>query len=364
MNKKTIIWLSAGVAAIILIVVISVVVNNNSNEAEKQTNDLKQEREDKADETKNIESMLEIDKDEIKTKKEIADIVNEYKSEDEDLTDEDIVDKMQNEHGIVGQMYRSGLMIDEDFNEEDNRQILIKLYDSEAQYKKSEPVKEIRNPINREFGNEEDNRLIKASDIGINGYNKDKKSFIKDTEGFYEVEGLNIGYPNVETDFDIQEGEIYVNIDLLLYVEDDITKKDAKKYFDKYKDVKVNEKPLTEDKNFYSILDDFLKEYSDTGDYMYFENTVHSVTLGVSLNDLYDHDFKTFSEDADLEEAEEEIDKAFGLGEEGLDENPKININGNEIEIDDYIIEREVEGSDEVEYENDFTINPEVIGSM
>src|SRR5699024_3738850 len=99
MNKKTIIWIITGVLAIVLIVGVSVFVNKNKNEAEKETDDLVKEREKTSEETKTNDDVFDFDQESLKTKSEIASIINEYKSEDEEISEGEIAEKLTEEYG-------------------------------------------------------------------------------------------------------------------------------------------------------------------------------------------------------------------------------------------------------------------------
>lgn len=320
---------------------------------------------------------LGFNKEDLKTKKEIADIIDQYKSE-EDLSDEDIALKLDEDYGeTIGKMYRRGLMIDDDFSKEDNKQILANYIfienlsdDNIPNQLKLKPVKEISNPIDHEFGNEEVNKFLKATDLINNTYDIDMNTYVKDTEGFYDIEGLNLGYPSVDTEFDVKDGEIMVNVSLLSYMNETLNKREAEELFNKFEDVEVNGKTLEEDKRLFANKDEILKAYNDDDNVMY-EGTVMNLTIESKLNDLFEHEFETFKAedinsltDEEFEKANEEINKAFGLDKESIEEIPNIEINGEDMKLNDSIITREIEGEDEYEYENDFSINPEIIGSM
>src|SRR5699024_710138 len=108
------------------------------------------------------------------------------------------------------------------------------------------------------------------------------KSYVKDTEGFYDVEGINLGYPAVDTEYDVKDGEITVNVSLLAYMDETIKKEDVDDFFDKYKEVEINGKTLEEDKSLYAMKDELLKELDDD-DYVFLDNTVHNIALEMEL---------------------------------------------------------------------------------
>src|SRR5699024_9672651 len=90
-------------------------VNDNINEGE----DISE-----SENKRESNEFLRVKKKEFKTKKEIADNIEQYKAE-EDLSDEDIAPKLDGDYGeTIGKMYRRGLMSDDDFSKEDNKQIL------------------------------------------------------------------------------------------------------------------------------------------------------------------------------------------------------------------------------------------------
>src|SRR5699024_71276 len=83
-------------------------------------------------------------------------------------------------------------------SKEDNKQIIANYIfienlsdDNIPNQLKLKPVKEISNPIDHEFGNEEVNKFLKATDLINNTYDIDMNTYVKDTEGFYDIEGLN-----------------------------------------------------------------------------------------------------------------------------------------------------------------------------
>src|SRR5699024_8840598 len=258
MSKKSVAMIVVGVAVVFFI--LGAYIFQSDNESSKEVSESENERENN--------EFLGFNEEDLKTKKEIADIIDQYKSE-EDLSDEDIALKLDEDHGeTIGNMYRRGLMIDDDFSKEDNKQILANYIfienlsnDDIPIPMRAEPIKEISNPIDHEFDNEEENKFSKASDLINNTYDVDMKTYVKDTEGFYEVEGLNIGYPSIDTEYGVKDGEITVNVTLLSYIDETLDKKEAEEFFNKYEDVEVNGKTLEEDKSIYAMKDDILKVY-------------------------------------------------------------------------------------------------------
>src|SRR5699024_5068901 len=215
MSKKIVAMIVVGVAVVFFILGASFF--QSDNETNKEVSESENERENN--------EFLGFNEEDLKTKKEIADIIDQYKSE-EDLSDDDIALKLDEDYGeTIGKMYRRGLMIDDDFSKEDNKQILANYIfienlsdDNIPNQLKLKPVKEISNPIDHEFDNEEVNKFLKATDLINNTYDIDMNTYVKDTEGFYDVEGLNLGYPSVDTEFDVKDGEIMVNVSLLSYM--------------------------------------------------------------------------------------------------------------------------------------------------
>lgn len=62
--------------------------------------------------------------------------------------------------------------------------------------------------------------------------------------------------------------------------------------------------------------------------------------------------------DNESKEVEKEVNKAFGLEEDALDENPKLEINNQEVDMENYIIKRDDDDEEEESFEKDFKINP------
>lgn len=368
MNKKFLFGIGI-ILSIVLIFLIGYYSGNTGKNISNNDNGNNDKTIEGDEENKNYKDRFDIADNEIKTKKEIEDIINDYKSHDNNLTDEDIADKLAEDHGdMVGRMYSTGLMVDEKLSEEDNSHILTNLYYLDnldtAGYKKTMPVKEISNPINGEFGNVEENKEVKVSDIGYNSYELDKKSYVKNTKGFYNIEGLNIGYPYVGSVYDVNDGEITTKVTIQIYIDEDIKKKDLDSFFGKYKNIDINGKGLDNDKGVFSFGGEFWEDYSDD-DYAFFEHTILTAILEIPLNELYDYNFETYGNkemselnDNESKEVEKEVNKAFGLDKDNLDENPKLKVNDQEVDMVDYIIKREGDGEDEESFEKDFKINP------
>src|SRR5699024_817884 len=202
MNKKTIIWIVTGIMAIVLIVGVSVFVNKNTNEAEKETDDLRQEREDKAEDAKNFAKKNYGVEEDILSKEEISEAITKYnRDEDEELEDEEILEKLREEYGeYTARAYETGFMIDEGMSDEEKGIVMEELLGG------SETIKKIVNPINGEFGNEKVEGEIKEIGDIYSFYSSDEVSYFGDTDGFYDIDGVKVGYPVVRYYSDPEEG--------------------------------------------------------------------------------------------------------------------------------------------------------------
>src|SRR5699024_7673008 len=77
----------------------------------------------------------------------------------------EIKEKLKEDHGIdVSISFEKGTMIDDDMDEGDAKQVMIKSFLEPVGL---EPIKRIVNPINNEFGNTEENIYSRLSDIKI-----------------------------------------------------------------------------------------------------------------------------------------------------------------------------------------------------
>src|SRR5699024_7924526 len=94
----------------------------------------------------------------------------------------------------VGRSYENGQMIDADIEDEDAKQVMIECLITKPF--RINPINKIVNPDESEFGNTEENRYASVTEIKSMVF-ENQSYYTKDTEGFREIEGLNIGYPMI-----------------------------------------------------------------------------------------------------------------------------------------------------------------------
>ena len=301
------------------------------------------------------------------TKEEISDVVDKYKSDAEedgkDLDDWEIKEKLKEDHGIdVSISFEKGTMIDDDMDEGDAKQVMIKSFLEPVGL---EPIKRIVNPINNEFGNTEENRYSSISDIKFN-ISEDSNYYTRNTDGFKNIEGLNIGYPMILL---APEGEVVISLSLL--IDEDVKSKDIDDFLSKYENVEVNGHKLTEDDIIYAedSVYNVLKE-DDEGfnfedrDIALFEDSILEVQVYVPMEDVFGgiSDFDDMLKDYHEDKIEDDaIIKS--LWEDMLDEKPVITLNGTEWELTEELRTGESlkeEGREEFDAEGDYLINPVV----
>src|SRR5699024_1021410 len=125
MSKKRVAVIVVGVAVVFFILGAYFFANDKSNEAEDE----------RTNEVENTKEVLEAFKKEedFMTKEETSDFVNKYKSDaeedGEDVDDWEIKEKLKEDHGIdVSISFEKGTMIDDDMNEDDGKQVMIKSF--------------------------------------------------------------------------------------------------------------------------------------------------------------------------------------------------------------------------------------------
>lgn len=365
MNKKTNMWIVSSLVIVILIMMITVFVNNNKNEAETDISDSDKEQ---ADNTKKIVEEFKEDEN-FKSKEELDDIINKYKSQtsDEELEDDDIKLKLEEDYGDdVARSFEYGLMVDNDMEDEDVKQVMISSLISQPMG--MHPIKKIVNPINNEFNNSEENRyssITEIKTISSHGYTKD-------TEGFYEVEGLNIGYPMITYS---SEDNVTVSLSLSLLIDKDIKSKEIDNFLDQYKNVNVNGHKLTEDIMVYS--DDSINSQSEAEGLGYdfddrevalYKDSILEVWLEIPIEDVFGDNKEYKDLVKSLEDGEIDGEEAYNkLWEDLFEEKPVLNINGREWELTDDVKAEELDDIDsdsgvpEYEIEGDYLIKPEII---
>src|SRR5699024_10377704 len=344
MSKKSVAMIVVGVAVVFFILGASFFQSDNSNEVEKETDDLVKEREKTEQVTKDAIKDEHGIEDEILTKEEISDEITKYKREsDEDLEDEDIRDKIEEEHGKYNaRAYEFGLMIDESMSEEDKKFVIAELIGN------SVPIKKIVNSIDGEFGNKEENKIKKIGDLPRIELGE---SYYSDTEGFFEVDGVNVGYPVVSQfiDPEDEEDKPLVSIVMYLYTDKDIKESKVNNYLDKVRDLEVSGyKVGDKDIQMPDRIED-LKEDKEEKIHLGKDTLIY---FGMVVP--YDTVFK---EDSDIENSQDLYEKFFSEDSiEGKEETPKVKVGDKEIDLD-------IEMDDEELEEKGFIIKPEVVGS-
>src|SRR5699024_5412128 len=148
--------------------------------------------------------------------------------------------KLEGEFGAgVARSYENGQMIDGGMGGGEAKQGM-----SEGLISKpfgNKPIKKIVNQSESEFGNTEENRYESVNEFKSMVF-ENQSYYTKDTEGFREIEGLNIGYPMIYRGSD---GDVTVSLSLM--IDEDIKSEDIDKFLEKYKKVEVNGHKLTED---------------------------------------------------------------------------------------------------------------------
>src|SRR5699024_8042001 len=370
MNKKTIIWIITGVLAIVLIVGVSVFVNKNKNEAEKETDDLEKER---TIDVKDAKGELEEFKKEedFLTREEISDEINKYKSKEggEDLDDWEIKEKLKEDYGIeVATSFEEGTMIGKDMEDYDAKQVMIENLRSEPLGIR--PIKKIVNPISNEFGNSGEDRNSSITEIKVDTY-EGGNYYTKDTDGFKNIEGLNIGYPMVDR---AEGGEVTISLSLL--IDEDVKSKDIDDFLKQYEKVEVNGHKLTEDELIYAE-DSVYNETKEDLDFTFedrdialFKDSVLEVQINVPMEDVfkgieeYDDKMSRYKENNEEDDAVEE-DLIEALWEDMLDEKPVITVNETEWELSEEVRVGDAindEGNIEYDVEGDYLIKPEIYG--
>lgn len=312
---------------------------------------------------KTIEELYE--EGEILTKDEISDVVDKYIDQNPMLIgDSEISGKLREDYNyMVAHMYLTGYMIDDSFSDEDNQQVMAWADINKRKYMGILPVKKIVNPIDGRADMEKENRLHRISDIY--SMEHDEKMYFKDTKGFYNIDGLYIGYPFLSRN-SLDDGELTAILQFKILIQDNIQLKDLDDFFKKYEDIEINGKKMTEDLGVYSKKDD--EEFWDEffvgeDDNAFLKNNVLNVKIKLPLNDIFKHRFPSFHakyvfkmDDNEKKTYYNEVDKVFGLDpKDELDEKPVININGERIELSNVIIM-----DSDNKYKGDVEIIPEV----
>lgn|SRR5699024_3688733 len=359
MSKKSVAMIVVGVAVVFFILGAYFFQSDNSNEAE-------DERTNEIEDTKDALEAFKKEED-FMTKEEISDEINKYKSQIEDnddgLGDKDIKEKIEEEFGAgVARSYENGQMIDADMDDEDAKQVMI-----EGLISKPfgiNPIKKIVNPVESEFGNTEENRYASVTEIKSMVF-ENQSYYTKDTEGFREIEGLNIGYPMIYRGSD---GDVTVSLSLM--IDEDIKSEDIDKFLEKYKKVEVNGHKLTEDTIAYaedSIYNETRDEFDfEDRDIALFKDSIFEVWIDMPMEDVFkeneefDELFEVMKEGE--EGSEEAIEKMWG---ELLDEKPVIDLNGIEWVLEDDVkIGDPINSEGVIEYDidGDYLIKPEIYG--
>ncbi|WP_029267605.1 hypothetical protein [Virgibacillus alimentarius] len=362
MSKKAIILLV--IAAFVLggIVTGSVLFLNNKNIAQDESSKGNETQKEEVKET--VVEQFGYETDEILTRDEIADEVNRIRNEledeeNEEVTEDDISEVLGDEFGRVNSLaYESGKMMDEGVEDPEKRQILTDLYSYDNNLNMMS-VRDVVNPIQSgEHGNFErdaNREINKLYSDYFEGVASELSQFTKDTKGFRDYDGINIGYPAVFASTNEIEGEPALSIILPILIKEDVKQKDMDKFIDKYKSIEVNGKHLGDD-----IEDDFFfdEEYGYLANedkikknpYLV-ENTYILARVDVPFSDLYEGDYPEVKETENLYR----VFRQTGDENMDIDENPTITINGDDIELDKLL------NVFQVEQDEAFEIVPKVL---
>lgn len=216
---------------------------------------------------------------------------------------------IREEYGILNAIaYESGLLIKEGMSGSDIRQVMVRLAGQGI------PIKTIRNSVQFAY-NESDK----------NEFNKFEANI--DTEGFYDVNGINVGYPLVIPKMS-KDGKVdWFILILHVYIDEDIlTIEDMEEEREKIKGININGKNLYDKYGFWHIPGErVLEQNEDPDGYELFKGVIRSIAYV----------------DEDIQDGDYDI-------KDGI---IKIDVNGWEFEVD---------MEEDSEY---YIINPEVIES-
>lgn len=172
--------------------------------------------------------------DDLLTWDEMAEVVQEIKNENEGIEDREIAEKIEEEYGKYNERaFSSGFIIDDEMSEEDKEEVLLEMVTEGSATK-------IVNPIDNEFGNKEENRYKKIDELLAGTHN-----YVEDTEGFYDFNGIQLGYPSVIMDelyvFLHDDDDVpYVDLDIQMLFDKDVRAKDLGKLYKKLDEIDVN----------------------------------------------------------------------------------------------------------------------------
>ncbi|HLQ71660.1 MAG TPA: hypothetical protein VK142_07640 [Bacillota bacterium] len=346
-DKTKISMISTGILILIGVILIFVYSNDdvkNSSEAE-STNDKQEEMEAKIE--KEFQEKFPF-YDELLTKEEMEEVVSGYKENNPEITDSEIKEKLEMEHGEINKYaYQTALLIDKDMDMFDREQIL-------AELNEEIPVKSISNPIaSGDADIEEKNRFQTLDELSHLIF--EDESFYADTNGFITNNGLNLGYPVLDGWFEPSDEHLRsVSLQLHYLVDEDVPLEDYEDFYYKLTnnfDVSINGHDLTETyedifidglkENPKEVSKEIMMEYKEQGkNYIATRNTIIQLDMEIPLEMLVDVPQRQFPTDGYIPEFFPLTTQSPGV---------VVNINGEEFTL-------------EFEYDdhNPVTINPEI----
>jgi len=335
-SKKGLIGLIMGVVVIAVIVLVVVNIKDTDDNKVVEEEEPNNEIEDYS-----IEGLSEhygIEED-LLTYEEMSDAVNrieaDYAEDIKGLNNEEksmyIEEIIEEEYGEWNSLaYSEGYLITEGMSDSDKQQVIASLLGNFT-------YKNIRNPINGVYQlNEVDKATTlydligRSSRFGDDFDEEDEEYFmmVGNTEGYYDLKGINLGYPTFEV---IEEDMIYgngkedilVNVNFTTLIKEDMTPEEMKELILKSIDLDINGSSVKEYiPNVDEMIEEINDEFEEEAEEIYPRNTYHAL-FGVFLpiEDVVEG-YKGES----ISELEEELKN----GELGV---PKINLEGHEIEF-------------------------------
>lgn len=321
---------------------------NDKKDLEKKVDELENKASEPDDEKISAKSPEDFGIDEeLLTWEEMTSKVNEYVDEDDSLTTDLVADKIEDEYGEYNRIaYEEGLLITENMDDGDKNQILTNLsYNNNII-----STKNIANPIDNDIApsentEEEDSYFSVYSLMGDNEYGglfRNFDSLYSDTEGFYDIDGLKIGYPTVDgledddltPKGDMDEG---IGINFLVYNDEELNEKDFNNQIEELKNLQVNGKEIIEDGfgfGRYSITDKedadkFKEDFTKDNDknFVIPEESMYKVSVFIPYENLGDNEVKNKEDYQDKKDSDD-----FSI---------KLDINGQEFIINKHISEKD-----------------------
>src|SRR5699024_8087965 len=168
------------------------------------------------------------------TWEEMDELVTQLEKESEEYLEfDEIRNKIEEDYGIINsQAYERGLLIDEDMSVTDKHQVMMEL-----SHTPMKSVKNIRNGVQFAYEKSDKNELKKIKDL----FSGLEDMYVEDTEGFYGIEGVNIGYVGIEN-----YGESDADISFYVLLDSSFEYKDIDKFAKKLDKLKVNGESVAE----------------------------------------------------------------------------------------------------------------------